>query len=376
MTKPHIDLLLARTLKAGRTVLAAVTVLAALDASALACTGIQLTTKDGSVVNGRTVEFGVQIDTSVVLVPRGHSFTGATPAGGGLKYAAKYAAVGTIAYSDVKLLDGVNEAGLAAGAFYFPTFAGYTPVTADNQSWGLSPVEFPNWILTQFASVAEVRKAVESGDVLIAPTVSQGWGAVPPPFHYVVHDKTGASIVIEPVGGKLVVHENPLGVMTNSPTFDWHMTNLRNYISLSDSSVAEKKLGSVTLQALGQGNGLMGLPGDFSPPSRFVRAAFFSAAAIPSDDAAKGIEQVFHILNNFDIPVGVARSPDGKAGTSDYTQMTMARDLKNLRYYFKTYTDQTIRMIDMRSLDLNAKDVRRLDTASGQPIVDMTTKLK
>ena len=340
------------------------------------CTGIMLKTRDGSIVHGRTVEFGITIETSIVVVPRGYEFVGQTPNGDGLKYAVKYAAVGAIAFTDVKLLDGLNEAGLAVGAFYFPTFAEYTPVTPDNQNKGLSPGDFPNWLLTQFASVDEARGAIENGQVVVTPTVLEGWGPETPPFHYVVYDKTGASIVIEPVGGKLVIHDNPLGVMTNSPTFDWHMTNLRNYIALNPRNVPPVKIAGETFKQLGQGGGMLGLPGDLTPPARFVRAAVFSATAIPSNTAQQGIEQVFHILNNFDIPVGVAREESDGVIHSDYTMLTTARDPQSPRYYYKSYDDQTIRMVDLKQFDPTAKAIKMLSTKSEQPIVDMTAEMK
>lgn len=362
--------------KLGRLFLASMTIMATSVAPSQACTGIQLTNKDGSIVSGRTVEFGIKIDTSVALVPRGYAFTGKTPAGDGMTYTAKHAAVGMIAYTDVKLMDGINDAGLVAGAFYLPTFAEYTPVTSANQSKGLSPVDFPNWLLTQFATVDEVRKAIEAGDAVITPTVLAGWGAAPPPFHYVVYDKTGASIVIEPIGGKLIVHDNPLGVVTNSPTFDWHMTNLRNYITLNPNNVPAGKIGKLELQAFGMGNGMFGLPGDFSPPSRFVRAAMFSANAVPSDNVDEGVAHVFHILNNFDLPKGIARTNEDGTVSADYTQMTTARDPQNLRFYYKGYDDQTIRLVDMKQLDLDAKDIKIFPTSSTQMIEDMSSKLK
>eukprot|EP00828_Plagiopyla_frontata_P021116 TRINITY_DN2733_c0_g1_i1.p4 TRINITY_DN2733_c0_g1~~TRINITY_DN2733_c0_g1_i1.p4 ORF type:complete len:239 (-),score=67.48 TRINITY_DN2733_c0_g1_i1:35-751(-) len=199
---------------------------------ASACTGIKLQTKDGTVIQGRTVEFGMTIPMGIAAIPRGQAFVGKTPKGDGLEYAAKYGAVGTYAFEDVNLMDGLNEAGLSVGTFYFPTFAEYTPVTSGNQAKALSPIDFPNWLLTQFASVDEARRAVERGDVIIAPTVLDGWGPEVQPFHYGIWDKTGAGIVIEPIGGKLVIHDNPIGTITNSPNFDWHMTNLRNYICL------------------------------------------------------------------------------------------------------------------------------------------------
>jgi hypothetical protein len=92
--------------------------------------------------------------------------------------------------------------------------------------------------------------------------------------------------VIEPLNKGLKIYDNPLGVVTNAPTFDWHMTNLRNYINLSATNVPAVDMGGITLAQFGQGSGLRGLPGDFTPPSRFVRAVAFSQSAFPSDTAA------------------------------------------------------------------------------------------
>ena len=249
-------------------------------------------------------------------------------------------------------------------------------MTEANQTKGLSPGDFPNWLLTQFSSVAEVRSAIERGDAIITPTVIDHWGSEAPPFHYVVYDKTGASIAIEPIDGRLVIHDNPLGVMTNSPSFDWHMTNLRNYISLNPRNAPPLRIDGESFAQLGQGSGMIGLPGDFTPPSRFVRAAIFSKTAVPSKTAQDGVEQVFHILNNFDIPVGVSREVSDGVVHTDYTMLTLARDPQSLRYYYKSYADQTIRMIDLKQLDLNAKAIRLISTSGQQPIVDMTGQVK
>jgi choloylglycine hydrolase len=121
---------------------------------------------------------------------------------------------------------------------------------------------------------------------------------------------------------------------------------------------------------------MLGLPGDFSPPSRFVRAAVFSATAIPSDNAEHGIEQVFHILNNFDIPVGVARTVEGDIIHTDYTLLTTARDPQSLRYFYKSYDDQTIRMVDMKAFDLDAKAIKLMNTHRMQPVVNMSAQVK
>lgn len=340
------------------------------------CTGIMLRNADGSVVHGRTLEFGLEVESMILVAPRGYEFIGKAPAGPGMKYKSKYAAVGTMTFKDLAICDGLNERGLAVGAFYFPTFAEYAEITNDNRAKALSPVDFPNWILTQFATTAEVRKAIENGEAVIAPTVLEGWGPAAPPMHYVVYDSGGACIVIEPSQGRLKVFDNPIGVLTNSPSFDWHITNLRNYIALNPRNVPPVELDGVKLQALGQGSGMLGLPGDFTPPSRFVRAAVFSAAAIPSQNSEQGILHVFHILNNFDIPLGVAREVEKGVIHSDFTQCVAARDPQTLRYYYRTYDDQTIRMVDLRKFDLNAKDLKKLSTKGEQPVVDMSAEVK
>ncbi len=359
-----------------KAVFAAAAAFALVTQQAAACTGIMLKTKDGSIVHGRTVEFGIYIDTTIAVVPRGYEFIGQTPNGDGLKYSAKYGVVGAIAFTDVKILDGFNEAGLSVGAFYFPTVAEYTPVTAENQSKGLSPGDFSNWLLTQFATIEEVRTAIENDEVVVTPTILEGWGPHTPPFHWIVYDKTGTSIVIEPIGGELVVHDNPLGVMSNTPAFDWHMTNLRNYVALDPRNVPAIEVAGETIQQMGQGSGMLGLPGDFTPPSRFVRAAVFSQTAIPSENAEKGIMQVFHILNNFDIPVGVVQEEAEGVIHTDYTMLTMARDPENQLYYYKSYDDQTIRVVDMKEFDLDAETIKMLSTKSEQIFVDMTAQVK
>lgn len=138
-----------------------------------------------------------------------------------------------------------------------------------------------------------------------------------------------------------MVTDNPIGVIINSPRFDWHITNLRNYISLRPLNVEPVKLDTLALQPLGQGSGMVGLPGDFTPPSRFVRAAF-SAPAVPTANAADGVLQAVHILNDFDTPVGIVKDKEGKQVGYDNTLTTVARDPQALRYYWRTYEDQTI----------------------------------
>lgn len=326
-----------------------------------ACTGIKLKAKDGSIVHGRTLEFGIELPVSIAVIPRGYEFVGTTPKGPGMRFSAKYAAIGAICFEKPALMDGLNEKGLSVGTFYFPGFAEYSGITSENQSKALSPIDFPNWILSQFASVEEVKAALSS--VIIAPTIIKEWGGTPPPFHYLIIDKEGRSLVIEPLKGQLITYDNPLGTLTNSPTFDWHMTNLRNYINLTPFNANPLDINGLVLAPFGQGSGMVGLPGDFTPPSRFVRASIFCITAIPSENAEKAIYQGFHLLNQFDIPVGIARTK-GENGIifTDYTQITCMRNPQSLKFYFKTYTDQTIKMVDLNQFDLDAKMIKNLSS--------------
>jgi choloylglycine hydrolase len=220
--------------------------------------------------------------------------------------------------------------------------------------------------------VDDVRRSIAS--IVVADVTFKAWGFTPP-VHYVVHDASGKSIVIEYVGGKLQVHDNPLGVMSNSPTFDWHITNLRNYVNLSVTNAAPIKLGPVKLAPLGMGSGMLGVPGDFTPPSRFVRASIYSAAVLPSGTGNEAVQQAFHILNQFDIPKGVARDHEkDEHGNiiADYTIWTSANDLKTRRFFIRTYDNSQIRSIDLMTQDLNAKQIATYPIKGKESFVPLT----
>ncbi|MCH9621637.1 MAG: putative protein YxeI [Chlamydiia bacterium] len=340
-----------------------------------ACTGLNIQAADRSCVNGRTVEFGEPLDLSVAVIPRNTTFTAETPLGKGMTYKSKYAVIGAYCFDKIVLMDGMNEKGLSAGAFYFPGYASYVKTTKQNQSKALSPLDFTNWLLTQFATLEEVKKALSS--VIITNTVFKEWHKnLSPPMHYIVYDKSGKSIVIEPLDKTLKVYDNSVGVITNSPTFDWHMTNLNNYINLSPYNVTEGSLQDLPLKTFGQGSGMLGLPGDFTPPSRFIRAAFFSKSAVNLRDSQAAALQTFHILNQFDIPMGTVRSKERRKTSYDYTMFTSVKNPKTLKYYFRTYKDQAIKSICLKQFDLNAPNIKTLNIDGGQKICDVSCALK
>src|SRR6185436_16109587 len=196
-----------------------------------ACTGISLKAGDGAAIRGRTLEFGFPMQSKVMVVPAGKELSGTLPDGGkGLGLPA--------------ILDGVNDQGLSVGLFYFPGYAKYTEVTDENKSRAIAPQEFGVWALANFATVDEVREAVKN--IVVVPTPAPGLGSPQGAVagaHFFLQDKSGKTLVVEPVDGTLKVHDAPLGVMTNAPTYDWHMTNLANYINLSPKDVDSAKVG-------------------------------------------------------------------------------------------------------------------------------------
>jgi choloylglycine hydrolase len=326
-----------------------------------ACTGISLMAKDGAAIRGRTLEFGFSMRSNVIVVPAGKALAGTLPDGGkGLAYTSRYAVVGANALDLPVILDGLNDQGLSVGLFYFPNYAKYTEVTPDNAKHAIAPQEFGLWALANFATVDEVRAAVK--DIVVVPTPAPGLGSPQGAVagaHFFIEDRSGKSIVVEPIDGTLKVYDAPLGVMTNAPTYDWHMTNLQNYINLSVKDVDQAKLGPVTLAAFGSGSGLHGMPGDFTPPSRFVRAAIFSQSAAPTATADAAMLEAFHILNQFDIPQGSVQNSALGEPVDEVTEWTSVADLKNLRWYFRTREDQAIRMVDLKqAVDAAKGEVR------------------
>jgi choloylglycine hydrolase len=343
-----------------------------LVAAAQACTGIRLIAKDGGVVAARTLEFGLDLHSDVLVVPAGTALTGTLPDGGkGISYTTKYGFLGANAEGLPAIVDGLNDQGLYVGLFYFPDYASYPDATKDNASRAMAPYEYADWILGNFATIDEVKANFDK--VALVPVVIAAIKEVPP-VHFVVYDRTGKSVVIEPLNKTLKIYDNPLGVMTNSPTYDWHMTNLRNYVNLTATDVPPVGLGGLTLAQFGEGSGLRGLPGDFTPPSRFVRAVAFSQSALPSDTAAQAVLQAFHILNNFDIPYGAVRDVQGGQMHAESTTWTSASDLKNLRWYFKTYGDQSIHSVDLATAIAAAKGkIKVIKMDLPQPIDDVST---
>ena len=330
------------------------------------CTGILLKTIDNSCIYARTLEFGQNLQSKILFIPRNYTLKAVAPdQQEGLTWTSKYAAVGTNAFNSTNFIDGVNEKGVAGGLFYFPTVAEYQNVSPQHYKQSLPIWTLLTWILTNIATIAELKKLLPTIYISKVPFPELPGDA---PAHLIVHDSAGNSLVIEYVHGNLFMHDNPLGVITNAPTFDWHMTNLRNYLNLSPINAHVKKMNGLTLTPLGQGSGMVGIPGDFTPPSRFVRAVVFSQAAPQLATELETVYQAFHILNNFDIPQGVVVD---RNGTSEYTSWTSVTDMKHKIFYFKPYANFQLQKIDLMKMNLNAQKTRMISMQRSEEIVEI-----
>ncbi len=342
-----------------------------------ACTAIVLKAQDGAVLVGRTMEWGTfDLKSRVVIVPRGHRFTSVTPDGKpGKSWRAKYGAVAIDAIEKDIFMDGINEKGLTVSLLYHPGFAEYQKYDPARASDSLAPIHMLNYLLTSAATVEEARAAIQA--VRVVPVVEKAFGSGPAPGHMLVCDRSGKSIVIEYLKGKLKIFDAPLGVLTNAPSYDWHITNLRNYVNLSVTGLPLKKIENLNLKPLGGGAGMIGLPGDHTPVSRFIRAVAWTQTARPLADGPDGIYEVFRILDNFNVPLGASEG-HGKlqtAGMRSSTLWTVAYDTKNLVVYYHTQHNRRVRKLELARIDFTRpRGLFRmpLDKERKQDIEDVT----
>ena len=331
-----------------------------------ACTGITLKSGDGSVVTARTIEWAATvINAMYVVVPRNHKFYSFTPSGeNGMQFTTKYGFVGLSVEQKEFMVEGVNEKGLSAGLFYFPNYGKYLPYDPSQNMRTLSDFQLVSYVLGECSTVDEVKAKLENIRVTnIDPRSST--------VHWRFTEPSGRQIVLEIVDEVMHFYENPLGVLTNSPGIQWHWTNLNNYINIEPGTAPEHNFGPLHMKAFGQGSNLLGLPGDFTSPSRFVRATFFQLSAPQQPSTKETIFQAFHILNNFDIPTGV-QYQWGKApiDVPSATQFTAVTDTRNGVLYYRTMYNSNIRCIALNSIDFNKVPYYSmpLDKEKSQPV--------
>ncbi len=331
-----------------------------------ACTGITLKSKNDSTIVARTIEWGgSNLNSQYVVVPRGHAGRSFTPEGrNGMSYVARYGYVGFAVEQEEFIAEGLNEAGLSAGLFYFPNYGEYEKYNPAEKEKSISDLQLVSWLLGECKTVEEVKEAVQKVRVInIVPYAST--------VHWRFADASGRQLVLEITKATPHFYENKLGVLTNSPGFEWQLTNLNNYVNLFPGTAPTHLQGDIELSAFGSGSGFLGIPGDVTPPSRFVRAAFYQTTAPRQTTALETVLQCFQILNNFDIPIGIEFEP-GKipADIPSATQWTSATDMGNRVIYYRTMYNSRIRSIDLHSIDFATVQYHAepLDSTKQQPV--------
>ena len=323
------------------------------------CTNVKLRpAEDGTVCVARTMEFPNLIPWSLAVLPAGASLQSHVP-DGPKAWTSTHAVVGICAFGEAQwVIDGMNSAGVSAHGLYMQGFCHYAdPAT---EASNLAAVDLIAYLLGTCGSVSEVRAAMAA--VTVVP-FDPGMGFAPP-LHFSVFD-TAESIVIEfrPEGVSIV--DNPIHVMTNPPYFDWHLLNLRQYIGLSPSNPSFTFDGR-DIEPLGQGGGLRGLPGDYTPPARLVRAFAIREFMDTPKDASAAEMAALHILNSFDIPSGIIREslPGGKV-VDEITAWSTIANLSNGRYLYRSIDNPVVYAIDLSEVDLTKARTARLEAGGG-----------
>ncbi len=316
--------------------------------SAQACTDFILEDSQNHYVVGRSMEFGTPLQSEIVIYPRGEKVQSwIFNHQKGLSWVSRYGYIAITVFRSNFVTDGLNEKGLSLGLLWLPG-SKYPSINPKEKNKTIAIENFSSWILGNFATVEEVKQQIRSIQIW-AHEIPQ-LGKIPP-VHVSLHDRLGNSLVIEFIEGKMNVIDNVVGVLTNAPEFSWQKTNLSNYINLSAINKNDVRLDGTVIGPAGQGSGLLGIPGDWTPPSRFVRIAIFKNAAQKAKNAKENINLAFHLLNTVDIPYGTIRSSENT--DFDYTKWAVGKDLANGKFYYRSYGDLNIKMIDLNEEKLS-----------------------
>ncbi len=320
---------------------------------AQACTDIKVQAKNGDVVIGRTMEFAIDTKDQLQRYLQGQTFQTTNPDGSiSMQWRGKYNFVGIYA-QDAKdaVFDGVNEHGLAAEALLFPHYADYGPkdISGNTHQKFVKINDLLVWILSQYQTVSEVKKALST--IRIWAEKEAVLKHQIPELHFVFHDKKGNSIVVEyEDNGQLKVYDNKVNVMTNSPSYHWHLTNLKNYLHLSPYNQNSITFDGEEIPSISQGNGFLGLPGDYTSSSRFVKQFVLLHTAVQPQNTREAIVLSTHILNNVDIPKGAMRNKIGNDTVYGTTLWSVIKDLSHNNLYVRTYDSLGYVKVDLNTL--------------------------
>lgn len=297
---------------------------------------------------GRTLDYEFSYGEEITVMPR--NFPLSFRHGGGTDR--HYAIIGMAHVADgyPMFYDAVNEKGLGMAGLNFAASARYSEPEDGKQN--VAQFEFIPWVLSQFASLGQARSAIEKIN-LVGTTYDSRYPAAK--MHWIIADKSGA-ITVEPTEGGLKIYDNAPGVLTNEPPFDMQLFNLNNYMRLSPKQPENSFSDALNLGTYSRGMGGLGLPGDLSSMSRFVRAAFTKLNSLSGSGEAESVGQFFHILGSVEQVRGCCEVAQGKYEITIYTSCFNAD--KGV-YYYTTYNNRRITAVDMHRENLDSDSLAR-----------------
>lgn len=310
------------------------------------CTAITYKTKD--FYFGRTLDYEISYGDEVTITPRNYEFNFRHKQ----NIKNHYAIIGMAYVTENYPLyyEAVNEKGLGIAGLNFVGNAQYNKKIKGKDN--ITQFEFIPWILSQSTTVKEAKKLIEKINLLDEPFSTNLPLAQ---LHWIISDSI-ESITVEAVKDGIKIYENPVGVLTNNPTFDKQMFELNNYMNLSTKSPKNTFAKSLDLDKYSRGMGAIGLPGDLSSQSRFIRAAFVKMNSVSKEEEKESVSQFFHILNSVEQQRGCCELDDGIFEITIYTSCCNAS--KGI-YYYTTYDNHQITAIDMHKENLNSENLIR-----------------
>ncbi|AWW99481.1 choloylglycine hydrolase family protein [Oenococcus oeni] len=331
----------------------------------IGCTSLVLNASDKTSVLARTMDFTIEMAENVIYTPKEKKITSSY--GEDSFYISKLAFIGMgMQMPDGPVtFDGVNQAGLTAATLYFPGYASYKKVKEENRL-AVSPDKIISFALANCETNQEVRRAFET-DITIVDRPNPVLGLTTP-LHYIFMDKSGNSLIVEPTENGIKIYDHSIGVMTNSPDYPWHENNLRNYLSINPHQYQTVNWLGKTLQPFSQGSGSFGLPGDYTPTSRFIRAAFLKNFIEKPKDEIQTINAAANILKSVSIPKGIVLTQENK---SDYTCYSSYMSAQTQSYYFATYGNQRIRKVSLTEKLLSHSDYLSFPVKNNEDILNL-----
>ncbi|MFZ7103227.1 MAG: linear amide C-N hydrolase [Peptococcaceae bacterium] len=294
------------------------------------CTAITLQSQAKELFFGRTMDFSYDIMPQLYIVPRFYVWNNNLNKKT-FRDSYRFIGLGQELDGILGFFDGVNEKGFAAAVLYFAGYAHYDTKTVHKTTEPIASIDFLHYILGRCASVQELPALLRDITIIGIPDPVTKTIA---PLHWIAADRSGACVVIEPTVRGLELISNPIGIMSNSPDFQWHMTNLRNYIEASPTQTEEAFWDNIRLTPFGQAGGTIPLPGGFTSPERFIRTAYLKAHLPKPKDNREAVAACFHIMESVSIPKGAVVT---SRNTYDYTKYTAFINTKTCEYFYKTY---------------------------------------